>query len=132
MVQKRLAATVAKRQKYIASIDGLVNNTAYSFKVTGVYAYDGEGDTESSAVSISETPKQVPARQMEDLGRGLVAIEEDGHVFVSWRLLGTEPNDLGFNLYRNGVKLTLLQSKPAPTMLMRLELLTRATMSALF
>ncbi|CAM3341936.1 cadherin-like beta sandwich domain-containing protein [Paenibacillus lupini] len=99
-----LAATVPKGE-YIASIDGLENETAYTFKVTGVYAYDGEGDTESAAVSISETPKQVPARQMEDLGRGLVAIEEDGQIFVSWRLLGTEPDNLGFNLYRNGVKI---------------------------
>ncbi len=40
-------------------------------------------------------------RQMEHLGRGLVAIHQGGgKVFVSWRLLGTEPEGLAFNLYR--------------------------------
>src|SRR5688500_20285834 len=41
------------------------------------------------------------ARQMERLGRGLVAVRQDsGRVFVSWRLLGTDPDDVAFNLYR--------------------------------
>ncbi len=40
-------------------------------------------------------------RQMEALDRGLVVVpKNDGSVFVSWRLLGTEPEDLGFNVYR--------------------------------
>ena len=39
-------------------------------------------------------------RQMELLGRGVVAIQsDDGDVFVSWRLLGTDPDDIAFNLY---------------------------------
>lgn len=43
-------------------------------------------------------------RQMEYLDRGLVAVKTDVGVFVSWRLLGTEPSDISFNLYRNGKK----------------------------
>ncbi|HEY2952244.1 MAG TPA: rhamnogalacturonan lyase [Verrucomicrobiae bacterium] len=40
-------------------------------------------------------------RQMEHLGRGVVAvIPGNGKVFVSWRLLGTDPDDIAFNLYR--------------------------------
>lgn len=40
--------------------------------------------------------------RMENLGRGVVAMPQDGgSVFVSWRLLGTEPADLGFNVYRS-------------------------------
>jgi rhamnogalacturonan endolyase len=40
-------------------------------------------------------------RQMEQLGRGLVALRAaSGEVFVQWRLLGTDPPDIGFNLYR--------------------------------
>jgi rhamnogalacturonan endolyase len=40
-------------------------------------------------------------RQMEKLGRGVVAINQgEGKVFVSWRLLGTEPDSIAFNLYR--------------------------------
>ena len=40
-------------------------------------------------------------RQMEALGRGVVAIRQDGgKVFVGWRLLGTDPDDIAFNVYR--------------------------------
>ena len=38
---------------------------------------------------------------MENLGRGIVAIHQpDDKVFVSWRLLGTDPDAMAFNLYR--------------------------------
>lgn len=40
-------------------------------------------------------------RQMENLDRGLVAIHTgNDRFFVSWRVLGTDPADLAFNLYR--------------------------------
>ncbi|MBC7826633.1 MAG: rhamnogalacturonan lyase [Chitinophagaceae bacterium] len=40
-------------------------------------------------------------RVMENLDRGVIAVNgPDGKVFVSWRLLGTEPDDLAFNVYR--------------------------------
>ncbi|MBN1516622.1 hypothetical protein JXA32_08630 [Candidatus Sumerlaeota bacterium] len=48
---------------------------------------------------------------MENLGRGVVAIRTgDSSVFVSWRLLGLDPPDIGFNLYRsaNGEAAVLL------------------------
>ncbi len=39
---------------------------------------------------------------MENLGRGVVAVHQgDGKVFVSWRLLGTDPDGIAFNLYRS-------------------------------
>ena len=39
--------------------------------------------------------------QMENLGRGIVALHQaDGKVAVSWRLLGTDPDGIAFNLYR--------------------------------
>lgn len=41
-------------------------------------------------------------RQMENLDRGVVAVRNpEGNVFVSWRLLATEPPDIAFNLYRS-------------------------------
>jgi rhamnogalacturonan endolyase len=41
-------------------------------------------------------------RQMEKLGRGVVAIQQDGgKVFVGWRLLGDDPDGIAFNLYRS-------------------------------
>jgi len=44
-------------------------------------------------------------RQMEKLGRGGVAIEQDdGKVYVGWRMLGTDPDDIAFNVYRNNTR----------------------------
>ena len=42
------------------------------------------------------------ARQMENLGRGVVAVRTGtSSIFVSWRLLGLDPAGIGFNLYRS-------------------------------
>jgi rhamnogalacturonan endolyase len=41
-------------------------------------------------------------RQMENLARGMVAIHPgEGKVYVGWRMLGTDPDEIGFNLYRS-------------------------------
>jgi rhamnogalacturonan endolyase len=43
----------------------------------------------------------LPHRQMEALDRGVVAVrQDDGTVWVSWRLLGTEASDLAFTVHR--------------------------------
>ncbi|MFC1600926.1 rhamnogalacturonan lyase [Candidatus Sumerlaeota bacterium] len=52
-------------------------------------------------------------RQMEWLDRGVVAVRTEEGVFVGWRLLGTEPHKLGFDVFRETagrkpVKLTRL------------------------
>ncbi|WP_234734723.1 rhamnogalacturonan lyase [Tellurirhabdus bombi] len=39
-------------------------------------------------------------RLMEALNRGMVAIQQEGHVYVGWRLLGTDPDNIAFNVYR--------------------------------
>ncbi|HEX5447557.1 MAG TPA: rhamnogalacturonan lyase [Pirellulales bacterium] len=40
-------------------------------------------------------------RQMEYLGRGVVAVHQRaGEVFVSWRMLATDPDKIAFNVYR--------------------------------
>lgn len=45
--------------------------------------------------------------RMEHLDRGLIAISQGaGKVFLSWRLLGTELEISGFNVYRDGVKIS--------------------------
>jgi rhamnogalacturonan endolyase len=52
------------------------------------------------AILFSAGPVQAQ-RQTEKLGRGMVAINQgDGKVYVGWRMLGTDPNDIAFNLYR--------------------------------
>ncbi|MGY5356173.1 rhamnogalacturonan lyase family protein [Wenyingzhuangia sp. IMCC45467] len=40
-------------------------------------------------------------RPMEYLDRGLVALETQTGVFVSWRMVGTDDSNVAFNLYRN-------------------------------
>lgn len=54
-------------------------------------------------------------RQMEHLGRGLVALRvAERSIFVSWRVLATEPGALAFNLYRatDGAAPARLNSAP--------------------
>ncbi|MBW7989463.1 MAG: rhamnogalacturonan lyase [Planctomycetes bacterium] len=47
---------------------------------------------------VSAAPAQ---RQMENLTRGIVAVKQaDGGVYVGWRLFGTDPETVTFNLYR--------------------------------
>src|SRR5689334_9287064 len=57
----------------------------------------------------------LPAQyQMEYLTRGMYAVYQGkGKVLVSWRLLGTETNDLAFNLYKTvGNTTRRLNNKP--------------------
>jgi len=50
---------------------------------------------------VVTTPKQV-----EKLDRGLVAVRTSASdVYIGWRLFGTDPSNIGFNIYRNGTKL---------------------------
>lgn len=48
----------------------------------------------------------VAQRHMEKLNRGLVAVRSSASsVFLSWRMLGSDPDHIAFNLYRNGTKI---------------------------
>ncbi|WP_426452561.1 cadherin-like beta sandwich domain-containing protein [Paenibacillus sp. S-38] len=85
---------------YISTVKGLTNGNTYTFIVKGFYA-DG---TESSGVTVQETPVKFAPRQMESLNRGLVAMKTQDGVYAGWRLLGTDPGNAAFNLYRDGVK----------------------------
>lgn len=72
----------------------------------------------AATVSINSATKAIetlPPRQAEALGRGVVALRQaDGTMFVGWRLLGTDPKDVAFNVYRTieGKKPTRLNDKP--------------------
>jgi len=43
-------------------------------------------------------------RRMEKLDRGLVAVKVNSGVYLSWRVFGTDPEDVSFNIYRDGTK----------------------------
>jgi len=47
------------------------------------------------AFAISGTAQKIPPRQMENLSRGVVAVNQgDGKVFVGWRMFGTDPDNI--------------------------------------
>ena len=50
---------------------------------------------------LALVPTTFAQRQMEKLGRGVVAVRSSSsQVYVGWRLLGNDPDDVSFNLYR--------------------------------
>lgn len=70
-----------------------------------VIAVNEGGSSEPSEVLQSEAAT-VLQRQTEYLDRSPSALPVDEGVLVSWRLLGTDDPDLGFHVYRDGVKIT--------------------------
>ncbi|PTN05920.1 T9SS type A sorting domain-containing protein [Mangrovibacterium marinum] len=44
-------------------------------------------------------------RPMEYLNRSIVPLETKNGIYLTWRMLGTDPADVAFNLYRNGEKI---------------------------
>lgn len=60
---------------------------------------DASAPTHSRA---STAATALAARPMENLGRGVVAVRSsDTDVLVSWRLLGLDPQGIGFHVYRS-------------------------------
>jgi rhamnogalacturonan endolyase len=54
-----------------------------------------------ACISLLSAPRALAQRQMEQLARGAVAVGTSaGEVFVSWRLLASDPVDAVFNVYR--------------------------------
>jgi rhamnogalacturonan endolyase len=52
-------------------------------------------------LSLICVPGLMAQRQMENLDRAVIAVRCPGDsVYVGWRLLGTDPDDIAFNLYR--------------------------------
>ncbi|WP_285857784.1 rhamnogalacturonan lyase family protein [Neobacillus cucumis] len=72
----------------------------YYYRVSAV-SLGGISDPSNSI----ETPiTKVLQRQMENLDRGLVAVKVENGVYVGWRMLGTDPEGVAFNVYRDGQK----------------------------
>jgi hypothetical protein len=51
------------------------------------------------------------AKQLEDLNRGLISVRSGSGNFVSWRMLGTDPASVSYNLYRGSTRV----ASQAPT-----------------
>jgi rhamnogalacturonan endolyase len=65
-----------------------------------------------STLAISQANAQ---RQMENLNRGVIAIRKSiDSVYIGWRLLGTEPEEIAFNIYRQSGNLKPLKINKKP------------------
>jgi len=85
--------------------NAVTNGTTYYYVVSSVN-FIGIESGDSEETSAIPQVVVVPKRYMEKLYRGVVAVRNSStEAFVSWRLLGLDPSDIAFNLYRsaNGV-----------------------------
>lgn len=68
--------------------------------------------TPSPTPTTSPTPDPTPttppagAWQAEKLDRGVISVRSGNGNLVQWRLLGTDPQNVGFHVYRDGTRLT--------------------------
>jgi hypothetical protein len=60
----------------------------------------------AAATATIGAPAQAapPTKQMEDLDRGLISVRSGSGNLVSWRLLGTDPDGVSFNVYRGSTR----------------------------
>ncbi|MBN2163577.1 MAG: rhamnogalacturonan lyase [Pontiellaceae bacterium] len=65
-------------------------------------------------VAVPAAVESQPLRKMEYMDRGLFAMNLGGRVYVGWRLLATDPDDIVFDVYRKppGTKPTKLNDEP--------------------
>ncbi|WP_071885486.1 rhamnogalacturonan lyase family protein [Rufibacter tibetensis] len=96
---------------FSVTLSGLTPTTLYYARA---YAINGEGTTTTYGnvvrlYSLAQPDAIVTGpKQMEFLNRGVVAARTSStKVYVGWRLLGTDPSSIAFNVYRDGVKLNL-------------------------
>jgi rhamnogalacturonan endolyase len=74
-----------------------MNKLSFFFCLT--FLFSSSGFSQQVETIIQE-------RQMETLDRGIVAVRTSpDSVFISWRILGTDPAGIGFNLYKGSQKL---------------------------
>ncbi|MFA9187080.1 T9SS type A sorting domain-containing protein [Flavobacterium sp. FBOR7N2.3] len=92
---------------FSVTLTGLISGTFYYARA---YAINGGSASYGNTVRLStlQIPDAVVStpKQVEFLDRGLIAVQKtSGTVFLSWRLLGDDPSNIAFDVYRNGVKI---------------------------
>jgi fibronectin type 3 domain-containing protein len=89
-----------------------VSATAYTDEVTPSRTYYyrvfavGLGGLSDPTPVIASPVTVVAPREMEQLDRAMLAVPTADGVLVSWRMLGTDPPDVEFHLYRDGKPVT--------------------------
>lgn len=79
----------------------VLTDVPYYYQVEAV----NEGGLSERSDVLTVPIATIYERQMEYLNRGLVAVPIEEGVYVGWRMLGTDAEDVSFNLYRDGRKL---------------------------
>jgi rhamnogalacturonan endolyase len=64
----------------------------------------GGGTPTTTTTTTSSPPIPGGAKQMERLNRGLISVRSGSGNYVGWRLLGTDPAGVAFNLYRESTR----------------------------
>lgn len=102
----KVAAATADTGAFTVTLSQLTPATAYYVRA---YAINAGGTSYGNNVRLSTraTPGPVVTapKQMEYLTRAVVAVRRNAStVYIGWRLLGTDPKEISFNLYRDSVK----------------------------
>jgi fibronectin type 3 domain-containing protein/lysophospholipase L1-like esterase len=82
--------------------EDVLTTVGYTYAVAAVNA---GGVSERSDSVTSPSPTRL-ARQAERLDRSPVAVATDDGVYVGWRMLGDDPDDVAFHVYRDGERIT--------------------------
>jgi hypothetical protein len=106
LANTKIVASTAGTGNFLVDISGLTPATLYyvrAYAINGGTTY-GENvrfNTLALPDVVVNTPKQV-----EFLNRGVVALRKSpNEVFISWRLLGNDPSNIAFNVYRDNIKI---------------------------
>ncbi|MGX7826598.1 RICIN domain-containing protein [Actinokineospora sp. 24-640] len=87
------------------ALDVWERSTADGARVSQYDDVDG-ANQQWQLVRLGSDPGPGPGgRQVEDLNRGLTSVRSGDGNLVSWRLLGSDPAGVGFNVYRGATKL---------------------------
>lgn len=78
----------------------ILSTIPYYYKVASVNA----GGISELSDSLETPAVTTLVRGMEYLDRAPVAVKREEGNYIGWRLLGLDSDDVGFNLYRDGVK----------------------------
>jgi hypothetical protein len=90
--------------------DGTINSQGIENQISLYSEVASDVTVEAAAEPTSSGP-----RQMENLNRGIIAVRSSSsQVYIGWRLLGLDPSNIAFNIYRsaNGATAVKLNGSP--------------------
>ncbi|WP_281421360.1 rhamnogalacturonan lyase family protein [Cohnella xylanilytica] len=94
-------ARIGKSREASYTDTTVLTTIPYYYKVAAVSA----GGVSELSETLETPAVTVLYRQAEYLDRAFVAVKREDGVYLGWRMLGTDPAGIAFNVYRDGVKL---------------------------